>query len=735
MAPQDGATSTGALGITVNNTALMGFDISRLRTSTTELPSRPPVSIRVFNASEKDEDYQGFDTVLMDYQYDLDHTQDGVIYVGLSHAGCLVDERQNCTAACADPKSVWGVGNLSTLANCMLYPVIASALGQGVNVTWVPPGPPSDPDKPVPVWSLPWVPFPTDGSVFGIVPDSSLDLHTPIPWTVLNDCTTAYCRAISETGGNCDLTDRMVYNPNISIGAFSPALHLNTTLCSLDDSLNPDLGGVGMMIAYLIQFSVLLTAWLLNMISEVGTAVFVQVTRMFVSRRHDRDGWQRWARRIRQKVQSSWQAAALNATLVEFQKTQVFFMLAVAIAGLQAVHDARSLDSSTMLQLFNNNVFIPTVALSGSYPVVLNLLILRRTAKTSQFILVISTCCVIVSSALWLYSGLRQTSRPSRDQINASNFPKLVECGGSYPTRTCQGITDSGWQVSSYDFDLRVWLYPLVAIILLAAEEVKLFKPMAEDVKKEGKKNDRTNVFTYLQNLLRTRTRALSKSTRPMKGLSGARTSFQAIFGNVSKYKNTSQRQPTRRTTYHFWRTMRSLAAATDKTLVPHYFATTFALPRPWAQVSLDIMGMCYKYLPFLAELGFVGMSAMLLARYAWHQQRMAHAAWSLGQIISVTIWVPVGVEYVHLLFWGIEDGFEHRLKSPYHVKKDEDEEELKEVITSEDEENAVIGAAQHIIGSQSPLENDSHELEMIANFGSEVASLTSRRSWEPHVS
>ncbi|KAK3621231.1 hypothetical protein LTR56_022941 [Elasticomyces elasticus] len=45
-----------------------------------------------------------------------------------------------------------------------------------------------------------------------------------------------------------------------------------------------------------------------------------------------------------------------------------------------------------------------------------------------------------------------------------------------------------------------------------------------------------------------------------------------------------------------------------------------------------------YKYMPFfLAELGLVGMSAKLLARYASYQHQMAHATWSLGQIISVT--------------------------------------------------------------------------------------------------
>ena len=55
----------------------------------------------------------------------LDSTQffNGHITPYLFDTGCLVDGVKNCTAACQDPGSAFS--NLTTLHNCMMYPVIA----------------------------------------------------------------------------------------------------------------------------------------------------------------------------------------------------------------------------------------------------------------------------------------------------------------------------------------------------------------------------------------------------------------------------------------------------------------------------------------------------------------------------------------------------------------------------------------------------------------------------------
>ncbi|KAK5681557.1 hypothetical protein LTS10_006089 [Elasticomyces elasticus] len=673
MAIQIGTTSTVAFSSFTSDLAAA--------VSTATLRPQIPKFIEVLERDPLhwvEADYRGFDTFFSDIVYDLGDPDGYFFRIYLYNDGCQGKSgQQNCTAACADPVSVWGDGNSSTLANCMVYPWISSALGRNVTLYWIPD-------------SGSRVSFPNDGAVYGILPDSSLDLNTPEPWAVINECTTAHCKAIDQLEGNCDLTEQMIYKSGWSIGEFSPVLYINTTLCHIDDSLNPDLGGVGMVIAYLIQFSILLAAWILNVVSELGTVAFVRATTILSDHGHGQSRWQRKAKKFHYKMQHSRHAAVLNATLVEFQKTQVFFMLAVAIAALLA-------DS-----------------------------------KTSPFIFVISLCSVIVSSALWLYTTRLAPSKPLQTQIDAADTLKLVACGGSYATRTCQG-SDSFLYSGAFTFDLRVWLFPPLIMIFLAAEEVKLFESTAERV--DGKKT-KTNVFTHLKNLLIIH--KSPKSPRLRKGQPHVDAASQASIGTLPHDRKASlswMQNVHQRLSHHLSRTMRFLAGARDTILTPHHITTTFSVRRSFARISLHILRLCYKYLPLVAEIGLVGMSAMLLAQYARYQHHMVYASWSLGQIISVTIWVPVGVEYAHLLVWGMEEGFEYRLKRPYHVKKDEDEEDTASAWISEDEEPAMIGAAQHANDTQPSLRYGGDEIEMSTRSGSELASLTSRHSWEPQTS
>ncbi|KAK5737452.1 hypothetical protein LTR17_006679 [Elasticomyces elasticus] len=707
---------TEALGTVRNTTILGNLRSSRASLSARTTPSETSIDIIVYESTySASYQYRGFDWIASGLRSQLDATSGTQIYLRMFHGGCLSDDgQQNCTAVCADPESVWG-DNVSILSNCMTYPVIASALGHGVNVTlWTN----------YATYPATLIPFPDDFATYGIMPDANLDLNTPAPWSAINQCTAAYCEAGKENGGRCDLTSQMTYKSNWSNVNFSPALYFNTTFCdSVDASINPDLGGVGMVIAYLIQLSIVLGGWALNLISEAGTTAFVYVTKL-VGRRQDRAKiWHRRAKDLRRKSHDSQHAAALNATLVEFQKTQAFFMLAVVIAALQAVHNAKYLDLSTWAQVQNNLDFITTVALSGSYPVVLNLMILRRTAKTSPFVLSVSICCVIISSALWLYN---QAHTPSQDDFSDSKTTNLAMCGNSNPMQTCSSSSWDGMAPAIIDWVLgflQTWLFPLIVMAFLTVEEFKILS-----CPNDGQHGEKINVFDCLRRLL-------LHYVPPVTGKSpcfhhqhapGGGPASRGTYGKASAPSRSS------RMSRGVQQIKTALAKLKERLLELRHTNLRDALRK----TTLAVVNFCYRYMPMLAESGLAGINTMLLVRYLSYQRHFKHAFWTLGQIISVTIWVPVGIEYIYLLAFGIEEGFAYRLKSPYHVRRDADADNGVDSST-EEEESTAVNVALPLVGSRnSSLQNDSDDIEMSASTtnthraSSEGMSLRSRQSW-----
>ncbi|KAK3063163.1 hypothetical protein LTR53_019030, partial [Teratosphaeriaceae sp. CCFEE 6253] len=162
---------------------------------------------------------------------------------------------------------------------------------------------------------------------------------------------------------------------------------------AFEGSINPDLGGVGMIIAYLIQFSILLWGWMLASVNELGPAATAWFTKFIAWRRGRKTGRREVrpaapTKRLQQCIPHlrHWherQSAALNSTLVEFQKTQAFFVLAVVVGALLAVQRPAYLQVLSWRELLINLSYIYVVALSGCYPIVLNLLVLRKTKSIS----------------------------------------------------------------------------------------------------------------------------------------------------------------------------------------------------------------------------------------------------------------------------------------------------------------------------------------------------------------
>ena len=96
------------------------------------------------------------------------------------------------------------------------------------------------------------------------------------------------------------------------------------------------------------------------------------------------------------------QTAALITTLQEFQRIQVFLLLALQAVILFILNHAIWLDASTDIQLETADLLTIYLSTAGVYPIILGLLTLRKTKGTVEwFTLVISLACVIVFSMTW----------------------------------------------------------------------------------------------------------------------------------------------------------------------------------------------------------------------------------------------------------------------------------------------------------------------------------------------
>ncbi|KAK5681566.1 hypothetical protein LTS10_006099 [Elasticomyces elasticus] len=680
------------------------------------------------------------------YNYDLVNSTSYVTVAYLDSGGCKGPSGElDCSAACADPARVWG--DTATLFNCMMYPLIASAYGRGLlNYTVVSAYNRTTGNRTY----TNTAPSTADG--FGIKPDANLNLSSAEPWKVINRCTEAYCNAISGDGSNCTITDTMGWTPNWHIGDYRPQFHLNTTLCQgINASINQDLGGVGMIIAYLIQVSILLAGWTIQGVNSAGTAVFVWVA-LLIGRPCDRGNRWREAKRLQRRVKHSRQAVALKATLVEFQRTQTFFVLAVSVAALLAVSNPNYLQVASYQQLWNNITFISTIAVSGCYPVVLNLLNLRKTGHSSLYLLCISTCCAVVATALWIRTILQQ---PQPDQMVPSNGYHLPECGTNELTNPTWTWLQTGTSdVYGFTADGKILSFPLVVLLFLVIEEVKLFTPP----RFPGSAADNVSIFAYSRSLLE-----LDRSPAYHKIGRGWRVAWAWLWTRTPPRMKLALglgRQTTR--SWHRSLTWKSQDAASNisfrhprvagswstlnaRIFVPYWSWVKRMSSNAWNitceycnthNIPLAILNSLYKYVPILTELPLAAINGVLLARYASYIGLLKHGSWSLGQVISVTIWVPVLSEYAYLLICGIEEGFEYRLASPYHVKKDDDAEEEDEGHHILPVNNSGDNLDELSTRRDSMAKIPSDEFEMTTpkphatRSESEMTLLASRRSW-----
>lgn len=286
------------------------------------------------------------------------------------HTGVNGTGPNDCTQSCSLPQQIWSDKYaMHTLANCLVYPKIAQALTYG--------------RLDAPSLDL--------ARRFNIEPAPQGVYNATTSVQGLNACIFEYC----QENNPCDFFNDWNATTSSETDIGQGCAHLDTSpdaaplnhLCTINmtslcstapdvGAVNNDLGGPGVFVSYIIQYTVCVLAWMALNILDLWIQIFIffvcpgPIYWYWTHPRGLAGGWKAAtkAQKTFRKVLGS-QHDAWLAALVEFQKTQAFFCIAISIAVyVQLSGQLNTVDAKTLQQLQNNTELSNVILYGGLYP-------------------------------------------------------------------------------------------------------------------------------------------------------------------------------------------------------------------------------------------------------------------------------------------------------------------------------------------------------------------------------
>lgn len=167
--------------------------------------------------------------------------------------------------------------------------------------------------------------------------------------------------------------------------------------------------------------------------------------------------------------------ATLLSVLVDFQKAQCFFMLAMQIAA-HVVLSNGLFEGISLQQIYNNYELLGSIAISGFLPITFTLLCLHSAGMRSWYLLILSTITVIISAFT-----IRSSRMFDPKKASITSQPTFSECGDTNPGEKCLSSRypdqSNGW-ISSYSktnttgrtAGYSMLVFSLVTLVLLSAD-------------------------------------------------------------------------------------------------------------------------------------------------------------------------------------------------------------------------------------------------------------------------
>ena len=299
----------------------------------------------------------------------------------------------------------------------------------------------------------------------------------------------------------------------------------------------------------------------------------------------------------------------LAAALVEFQKAQCYFMIAVQIAAVATVSEGR-LKPTTLQQLYNNWEAVRAISISGMLPITFNLLCLQYAGKSSWYLNLLSTVTFCISATSLFetkafapkLNDMTTLQDQSLGLSDCDNYDSSVYCLARYFDDTDLG-SNSG---------VIIFAYSLLILIILY---IPLLKTRVSRFYRRGQMRLRhLEIFRIVVPLY---DRVSSKLGR----------AFEIVYTrSLVEKKIWSTDAPRWMITLRKWIGTGALIVRND-----------------WQAIALNIF--------FLAAWGFylfyfsVFMNILML----FLDNRMVNFEWSFGQIVGITVWAEPLVEYAYL--------------------------------------------------------------------------------------
>lgn len=503
-----------------------------------------------------------------------------IVTEGLAFApnGCIdifekPDHRQapNCATACKDLVQVFG--SAATFQNCLALPTISLLAGTDVL---------SQEDRAL-------------TTSFGLGQGSGVaDVPGNVVEPIVN-CLTGYvdwCRqdptcAEGDVAGLAEscVASRLSTTGNASflIGDAGTGVQqcIERLCATITAPVNTDIAGVGVYVSYFIEAGIVLIASIALKWWDFG---LYYTSLLAYLPRHGYVEARRRAQRIHYG-QIKHQERLIVA-LVEFQKTQCFFMLAIQIAAIVVIHRGL-LGASNLEQIYIDTYVLTELAVGGMLPITFILFELRTVGHRSLYLLVLSLVVWVLSAATWYLSSQTDPTRNLSALVPAASFPN---CGLASPSSNCLNYNvKNPWFANSFNLHLGSVLY--FSIVILAF----LFLDRHELHQRQG--------FKVLWASL----------GRWLKGIEGIAIS-QTVLNVSSRVSLTSFKK---------WRQFLFGLASLAIFL---YYVAFFVV---YLDKLRDLVMRSNFELAFGSVLNF--------------------SSWGFGQIVALTIWLPALCEYVKL--------------------------------------------------------------------------------------
>lgn len=165
---------------------------------------------------------------------------------------------------------------------------------------------------------------------------------------------------------------------------------------------------------------------------------------------------------------------AIKSATVEFHKAQCFFMLAIGITGQIVLRQGSLVDGS--LQSIVNYTVVGIISINGVLPVTLTLLSLHTVQMHSWYVLILSTCTVLLSTITFFKSARFTPSARSLKEIQAATNDNYSKCGNKDPSNFCLSEGYNLSSTTSYVSGTDSWavIFSLVILGLLILDRVGL---------------------------------------------------------------------------------------------------------------------------------------------------------------------------------------------------------------------------------------------------------------------